>query len=216
MNIVIKTRKQYPVSDEKLYELYKASYQQWLEAGVDAQWLHHTLESFKKLIGHTVIYVAIDESIQELLAMHCLNITRLRKGVLGFCLAVAPQNKKQGIATKLLQIESEQICQRGFNYMKGVTEVSAIWSVRWHLKNGYRIIGYSKGRAPYSDTYTFRLQLAPFSWRHPSTWLWNMPLAPITARCYYLVSYIAARLTHHRNGQLNWIGRVGKKYKVSP
>lgn len=211
MNIIITTLKQYPVSDWQLYKLYKASYQQWLDRGVDAPWLHHTFERFKELISHAVVYLAIDDCSQELYAMHCLNITHMRKGVFGFCLAVAPQNKQQGIATKMLQVEREQVRQRGFHYMKGVTEVSAIWSVRWHLKNGYHIVGYGKGCAPYSDTYTFRLQLVPFSWHHPSTWLWNKPLAPLAARCCYLASYAVAQLTHHRNGELNWIGRVGKK-----
>ena len=213
MNIVIKTRKQHPVSDEKLYELYKASYQQWLEAGVDAQWLHHTLESFKNLIEHTIVYIAIEESSQELLGMHCLNINHKRKGIFGICLAVAPQYKQQGIATKLLLIESQQVRQRGFNYMKGVTEVSAIWSVRWHLKNGYHIVGYSRSENSNCASYTFRKQIATDIRHHPSDILWLPFLAPISAKISFVISYLITIICKTRSGKLNAIGRLVKRIR---
>ena len=213
MNIIITTRKQHPVSDEVLFTLMQQSYQQWIDAGIQAAWLHRTLDDFSEVIRNQVVFLAVTENDESLLGMHCFNCYPRKHYAHGFYLAVDPKYKREGIASRMLKEEVIQLRQRGYRYIKGKTSAAATWSVRWHLKNGYRIKGYSMGRAPYSGSYQFRLQLATFSWRHPSTWLWNKPLAPITARLCYLASYTIAQLVHHRNGELNWIGRLGKKLK---
>ena len=227
MNITITTRKQHPVSDEELYKLFLLSFQQWRDSSIDAPFMYHTFEEFQGYIKQAVIFLAVSSSLtsplreegkaattNEVVGMHCFYCYKKKHYASGFYLAISPEVKHQGIASRLLAYEKEQFQARGYRSLRGTTSVPAIWSVRWHLKNGYRIIGYGKGCSPYSDSYSFRLQLAPFSWRHPSTWLWNKPLAPITARCCYLASYATTRLTHHRNGQLNWIGRVGRQLMV--
>ncbi len=194
MEIVITTRRQHPVTDRQLFDLYKVSYQQWLDAGIDAPWLHQTFDMFKKMIKHAVVYIAIDADSQELLGMHCLDIRRKRKGVFGFCLAIAPKAKRQGIATRMLQVEKKDVIEHGFDYMVGVTEVPATWSVCWHLRNGYRIYACHSRKPPYSDSYSFRLQLKPITLFDPSTWFWNRPIAPMTAYLMYVASRVYSRL----------------------
>lgn len=213
MNITITTRRKHPVLDEDLYSLFMSSYLQWKESGVEAPWLYFSLDEFKEMLQQSVVFLALNTDSYELLGMHCMGFKSKKRVAYGFNLAITPEAKHQGIATLMLKYEIEQLQKRGYRYLRGTTSVPATWSVRWHLKNGYRIKGYSMGRAPYSGSYQFRLQLAPFSWRHPSTWLWNKPLAPITARLCYLASYTFAHLVHQRNGELNWIGRLGKKLK---
>ena len=211
MNIIITTRKQHPVSDEALYALFQQSFQKWHDSGIDAPFLHHHLDKFKRITGKDPIFIAIDTDSNELVGMICIRLYKKKKYAFDYFVAVLPVVRHHGIATSLLRHACDCLRTHGYKYMKDTTSAQASWSVGWHLKNGYRIKGYSMGRAPYSGSYQFRLQLAPFSWRHPSTWLWNKPLAPITARLCYLASYTVAQLVHHRNGELNWIGRLGKK-----
>ena len=214
MSIIITTRKQHPVSDEALYALAQQSFRQWIDAGIQATWLQRPLEDFSRMLQSAVVFLAIDEERDEVVGMMCLYCYKKRHYAYDFYLATAERVKQQGVATMILQHAKEWLIARGYHYIYDTTSPQATWSVRWHLKNGYRIKGYSMGRAPYSGSYHFRLQLAPFSWRHPSTWLWNKPLAPITARLCYFASYTVAQLVHHRNGELNWIGRLGKKLKA--
>ena len=213
MNITITTRRKHPVSDEVLYALAQQSFRQWIDADIQATWLQRPLEDFSRMLQRAVVFMAIDEERDEVVGMMCLYYYKKRHYAYDFYLATAENVKQQGVATMILQHVKERLTARGYHYIYDTTSPQATWSVRWHLKNGYRIKGYSMGRAPYSGSYQFRLQLAPFSWRHPSTWLWNKPLAPITARLCYWVSYSVAHLVHHRNGQLNWIGRLGKRLK---
>ena len=193
--------------------LRKVAFRQWADEGLDTSEADVPIEYFSRYLSTKEVYVVLDKATHKLLAMHVLTLDRRRGCATGSNLAVAPEAKHEGIASRLLKEEVSCLRQQGYRYLNGATAVPATWSVRWHLKNGYRIKGYSMGRAPYNDSYQFRLQLAPFSWRHPSTWLWNKPLASITARLCYWVSYTIAHLVHHRNGQLNWIGRLGKKLK---
>ena len=213
MNIIITTRKKHPVSDEILYHLAQQSYQQWFDAGIKVSWQNRPLVDFSRILQKMVVFLAIDEDNQAVLGMHCFSCYRQQHYAYGSYLAVSPHVKHQRIASRLLEHEKEVFRRHGYQYLSGDTNIEAIWSIRWHLKMGYHIKGYIMGQAPYSCSYQFRLQLAPFSWRYPSTWLWNNPLAPMTARCCYLFSFTVAHITHHRNGQKNWIGRVGKRFK---
>ena len=205
MNLIITTRKQYSVEDEVLFKLFQASFQQWYDNGIEAPFLHHTFEEFQRLVKRAVVFLAIDADDEELLGMHCFYCNKKKHRAAGFFLAISPKAKHQGIATKLLVYEKELFLARGYRYLRGTTSVSAVWSVRWHLKNGYRIIGFGTGRKPYSDTYLFRLQLAP-------SLIWDSPLAPVTAKCSYFASRTASYLTHRiSDGNLNWLGRTAKK-----
>jgi hypothetical protein len=65
--------------------------------------------------------------------------------------------------------------------------INAAWSVNWHLKNGYRIVGYMRSETDNHPSYVFRLQLQP-------SIFWSGPLAPITARICYFCSYMVTCL----------------------
>lgn len=213
MNIVINTRQHHQISDEALYTLARESYQQWINSGIQTKWLNRAFDEFRALLRNAVVFLAINTDDNKVVGMHCFYCFPKKHCANGFYLSVSPQMKRQGIATRMLQYEKEQFLKRGYQYLRCVTEVPATWSVKWHQKNGYRIVGYSKGKTPYSDVYSFRLQLAPLSWRNPATWLWNKPLAPVTACCYYIASRMLTKIIHRCDGELNWIGRVGKQLR---
>jgi len=79
--------------------------------------------------------------------------------------------------------------------------INAAWSVNWHLKNGYRIVGYMRSETDNHPSYVFRLQLQP-------SIFWSGPLAPITARICYFCSYMVTCLVKDPQGRLNTFGRL--------
>ena len=210
--IIIKTNKEACVPVEALYELRKSAFQQWKDADLFTSAVDVPLVQFSRYLSDKLIFVAQDADTGELLAMRTLTLNK--KGCAAESnLSVAPQAKRQGIGTQLLETEVEWLVKAGYRYTICSTATTATWSVKWHLKNGYYIVGYSHNERDNYASYKFRKQLFCDLHHHPSDLLWTRPLAPITARLCYWVSYTVAHLVHHRNGQLNWIGRLGKKLK---
>ena len=87
--------------------------------------------------------------------------------------------------------------------MAGNTGIPATWSVKWHLKNGYYIVGYSRSEKNNYASYIFRNPIAP-------SLLWSRPLEPITAKLLYCLSWLATNICKSKSGKLNWIGRMAK------
>ena len=189
-DLIVTTRQKAEVSDEQLYALKKEAYQQWADQGLEAEWLQESFEDFQKKIQKALVFVAIDPQTGELLGLHAFQ--KRRKGehkyVFGFYLAVSPSVKKRGVATQLLQKETEILKTYACEYIVGNTAVNAPWSVKWHLKNGYRVIGYKRYKTDQFDSLIFRKQLAP-------SLLWSTPIvSPLFCRCRFFASYIVNRL----------------------
>ena len=193
MRLLITTRKKHPVADEVLYGLFRESFQQWTDKGIVAKFLEQDFGYFKEAIKNAAIILAIDEDRHEPVGMMCVKCYK-DMHAFDFYLAVAPRARHQGVATRMLDFVEGRLRERGYRYICDTTSVQASWSVNWHLKNGYRIVGYGQGKQPYTSTYKLRKQLAPLSLRQPSTWLWNAPLAPLTARLSYLAWRAAQRV----------------------
>ena len=191
----ISTQKKTGISDEAIYNFVMQSFQQWKDNGLDASFLNYSLDLFKKAIQHAIVFVAIDAETGELLGTYTFTKNRKKKYVFGNWLAVSPKAKRTGIATEMLQYEVERIRNAGYNYIIDKTGVPAVWSVQWHLKNGYRIIGYERSPSNNHYTYVFRKQLVP-------SLFWSGPLAPITAYTHFIISYTITRLCKTSTGQL--------------
>ena len=196
---------------ETLYTLFSQSFQQWRDQGIDTPFVHTTLEKFQKEIKWGTIFVAQDAVTGELLAMHRLQCYRKHDYAFGSYLAVDPKCKHEGIATRLLKEETIQLRQRNYRYLKGTTSKAATWSVRWHLKNGYRKVGYSRSEKQNYASYIFRKQIAIDVRHHPADLFWTRPLAPLTAKIQYVASYLAINICKTRTGRLNWMGRMAKR-----
>ena len=211
MNIIVKTWKKAGVDSEELYQLVQESFALWIEKGFDAPALHRTFEEFLQAINNAAVFVALDAETNELLGMHCFYLDSKKKCANGFYLAVYPKYMNQGIASRMLAIEAELIRKAGYRYMQGDTAINAEWSVNWHLRNGYRIVGYRRCQGRNYASYVFRKQLYCDLRHHPSDLLWTRPLAPLTARLCFVASYTATRLCKHSDGSLNTLGRLAKK-----
>ena len=201
--LTITTREEAGISEEAVFALIKEAYRQLADNGLDASFLHFTLEDFKTFVRDAIIFVAVDTETGELLGTHTLLPKREGNFINDRFLAVSPNAKRTGIASRMLQVEEEYVRQEGFDYFLDSTAIPAVWSVKWHRKNGYRIVGYYR-RSPHFAHYVFRKQLSP-------SFFWSGPLAPITAYCHFLVSYIATRLTKTSAGKLSLIGRMTRK-----
>ena len=210
--IEIHTLRKTDVSIEILYKLFRQSFDEWRDNGIVASFINKTFEEFKEVIDRSVVFVAQDRETGEVLGMHCFYCYPARY-VFDFFLAVSPHAKRQGIATKILQEEVARLRQKGYRYMKCTTSAAATWSVRWHLKNGYRIVGYSRSINSNSPSCTFRKQLAYDLRHHPTDFLWLPFIAPITARLTYTITYLVTTICKKRSGELNVLGRLAKRLR---
>ena len=216
--ITIKTRKEAGISDEALFELVNESYRQWIDQGLEAHWLHRTQVDFNKMIHHAAVFVAQDADTDELLGMHCFRGNKKLGRAFGFYLAVSPRAKRESIASRMLAYEAEQIRQSGYRYIKETTATTAEWSVRWHLKNGYRIIGYYHSPNDNFANYVFRKQLIPISFsslnairfilRHP---VYALHSSAAFCRLRFFLAYIITHLTKDSHGHDNILGRAARR-----
>ena len=192
------------MTDEAQYALNKESHGMWTEQGLDAPWMHLTFPEFQQAIRGIPMFVALDAETGELLGMHSFRTHRKEGWCYGYRLAIASSARREGIASRMLVYEAERIRQAGYRYLRGVTGTTAEWSVRWHLKNGYRIVGYY--RVPNSNftNYVFRKQLAP-------SILWGPTLGPLTARMSFAASWLVNHLLKHSDGRDNLLGRFARK-----
>ena len=206
--IVVKTRKEAGIPLVAVYEMMMASYEQLTKAGIETPLLHWSLEDFQRAVSRAVVFVALDAETGELLGTHSFTANR-RKGYMhGFCLAIAPEAKRRGVASRMLEVEAERIRKAGYQYLRGTTPVVSTWSIHWHLKNGYRIIGYQRRPQDNHPLYVFRRQLLPPSLSRP---LYSFYSLPLFCRLCFAAVYIATWLFKDNRGNLNWLGRLAKR-----
>ncbi len=216
--IEIKNRKGTDVTDEALYALNKESHGMWSEQGMDAPWMHLSFPEFQQAIRGVPMFVALDTETGELLGMHSFRTRRKQGWCYGFRLAVASSAQREGIASRMLAYEAECIRQAGYRYLKGATGTTAEWSVCWHLRNGYRIIGYYHSPKDNFANYVFRKQLIPinlsspadivFILRHP---VYALHSSSTFCLLRFVLSYAITRLTKDSQGRDNLLGRVARK-----
>jgi len=202
--IIIKNRKDTNVTDEALYELYNESFKRWTQQGMEAPWLCPSFEEFCKQLNSSTAFIAVDATTDELLGLHCFRGNKKHRRTSGFYLAVAPKAQGQGIATRMLEYEAEFIRQKGYRYLTGSTSTTAEWSVQWHLKNGYRIVGSYRVPNNNFTNYVFRKQLMP-------SILWGPTLGSLTARMSFAASWLVNHLLKHSDGRDNLLGRFARK-----
>ena len=203
------------MSVEELYRLFKAAYQKWTDCGIYTPAKDTTLEQFTQDISRMAIFVALDADTNDLLGMHVLRLNKRKGRADGADLSVSPKAQHEGIASRMLQTEAQRLRKAGCRYMVGSTAIPATWSVQWHLKNGYRIVGYSRSERNNYASYVFRKQIATDVRHHPSDLLWTRPIAPITAKLRYCLTWMATMVCKDKAGKLNAIGRMAKKLKAS-
>ena len=204
--IIIKTNKEAQVPVEALNDLRRAAFEQWEKEGL--YFSMSSDEHFGQYLRDKVVFVAQDEVTGELLGVHTLKLNKRKGRANGANLAVSPKAQHEGIASRMLEAEAQRLRKAGYRYMVGNTAIPATWSVQWHLKNGYYIVGYSRSEKQNYASYVFRKQIAIDLRHHPTDLLWTKPLAPITAKVRYWATWMATMVCKDNSGKLNWIGRM--------
>ena len=206
------------MTDEALYALDEESHRIWAENGLDAPWMHRSFAEFQRIIHSVAVFVALDAETGELLGMHCFRTFRRKGCCYGFLLAVTTSVQREGIASKMLAYEVERIRQSGYRYIREVTATTADWSIRWHKKNGFRIIGYYHSPNDNFANYVFRKQLIPISLSSPSgiAFVLRHPVYALHSNAAFcclrfLLSYTVNRLTKDSDGHDNLLGLVARK-----
>ena len=201
------------MSAEELFELRRTAFQQWIEQGLYTSVVHTSLEQFKRYITDKMVFIAQDEATSELLGMHTLRLNKRKGRANGANLAVSPKAQHEGIASRMLEAEAQRLRKAGYRYIVENTAIPATWSVQWHLKNGYHIVGYSRSERNNYASYIFRKQIAIDVRHHPTDLLWTRPIAPITAKIRYCLTWMATMVCKDKAGKLNWLGRMAKRWK---
>ena len=198
------------MSVEELYELEQAAFQQWTDAGLYTPVSNTSVERLQCYIADKAVFIAQDEATGELLGMHTLKLNKRKGRADGANLAVSPKAQHEGIASRMLEEEAQRLRKAGYRYMVGNTAIPATWSVQWHLKNGYHIVGYSRSERNNYASYIFRKQIAIDVRHHPTDLLWVAPIAPITAKIRHCLTWMAIMICKDKSGRLNAIGRIAK------
>ena len=209
--IVTKTNKEAEVSAEEIYKMRNAAFSSWIDAGLCISEMYSPIDLFQKYLTDKVVFVAQDEATGELLGMHTLRLNKRKGRADGANLAVSPKAQHEGIASCMLEAEAQRLRKAGYKYIVENTAIPATWSVQWHLKNGYRIVGYSRSERNNYASYIFRKQIATDVRHHPTDLLWTKPVAPVTAKLRYCLSWLATNICKSKSGKLNWIGRMAKR-----
>lgn len=195
-NVLVTTLDDSVCSIQEVFGLVHASYQQWLDNGLDSAVANYSLDDYIEKTKNCIVLVAIDAN-GLLLGTHTLDFVG-NKCCFGKFLAVDPSAKRKGIGKILLEKECEIAIAKGCDHILEDTAEKAIWSVKWHLKNGYRIIGYRSFTTNNYYSYLFRKQLVPSK-------KWDNKYF---CKLQFLKSYLKTKLLKDRFGKPTVFGKI--------
>ncbi|MBR1626119.1 MAG: GNAT family N-acetyltransferase [Bacteroidales bacterium] len=125
--------------------------------------------------------------------------------IYGQYLAVSPIAQRVGVGKMLLEKGVEIAKENNLTYISGDTSQYATWSIKWHKRMGYKIVGYDSFYKTDYYSYIFRLQIKP-------SILWNNALF---CKIVFLFSYIKTKAMMTNKGELTFFGRlVSRIYRL--
>lgn len=198
-----------PKSDEitweELADLLHESFEERLQQGLHFSCSYLTASDLERKSQKSIVLTAIDEDNKVLAGTVTLTISKEND----YCLkayhsnlAVKPDYKNQGVATLLFNSFLDIATANNCDYVYSDTAIGATSSVKWHKKNGYKIVGLRSFLLTNYYSYIFRLQLK----HHP---LWSNSLY-----CYlrFLLSALKCRLCYDVNGNYKMLMRLRIKF----
>ena len=205
MNVIIKTREEAGFSYEKVVDLLHEAFQERLQQGLHYTCSSMTVERLKEKTKDGIIIVAYDEKSRELLGMAAVNLRESdsHKYTYNEYNAVSSKCKRQHLGSKIMDEVKRLSIDYGAEYILSDTSTQAESAIKYHLKNGFKIVGYESYRSTNYWSYVFRLQL-----KKPSKWD-NAAYRKIK----FIQSYVFIKLTRTINGADTALGRIYKKLK---
>ena len=203
---MIKTykREEVDISYKQIVELIHESFQERLGQGLRYSCSFMTEQQYVEKTKNGLIFVAIDEESGAFVGTCTLNIHidgETRYGYMEY-VAIKSDYKHKGIGSLLLQqLRQKAIMEMGCSYVLSDTSVKADSAIRFHLKNGFKIIGLESYRSTNYWSYVFRMQLEP-------SFLWNNS---VFLKLHYWCSYAFIKTTRDINGNDTSLGKIYKK-----
>ena len=202
MSIVIKKIVETSFTYEDVIALIHESFKERLEQGLNFTCSFMTADDYKAKLGKDgITLVAYDEETNILYGTAMTHIYKDSKGcnyAYNEYLAIAPIAKRKGIGSRLLKAREDIAIENNCDYVMSDTSVNADSSVAYHLKNGFRIIGFKSYGSTNYYSYLFRKQLTPSR-------IWSNGLF---CKMVYLKSYIQTRIIRKKNGDFTFIGSL--------
>lgn len=138
MNIEIH-QKDENTSWEELVHLFHESFQERLDQGLNFTCSFFTPEELERRSANKIVLVAIDEDNDALAGTVTIEILHQADKTWAYHsnLAIKPEYKQHGIATRLLNRWMKIVESEGCEYVMSDTAEPAVSSVAWHKKNGF-------------------------------------------------------------------------------
>ena len=177
---------------ENVVDLIRSSFQQWRERGIESSLLRLTPETFIKNTAKSTIFVAINGNGELVGTTTCDWLTDKNNILYGYnkYSAVSSSQKSSGIGSYLFDSVKECARSRKCSYILSDTSVLAPWSLKWHIKNGFKRVGLISFKSNKYYSYLFRCQL-----RSPSIWNYSL-----YRNIRFILSYIKTRAWQRPDG----------------
>lgn len=192
-----------PFSANDVVTLMHESFEERLQQGLNFTCSTMTTEQFESRTKGSCVLVAWNSENDELLGTATVTLRKDKKGVVyGYheFLAISPNAKRLGIGTRLLEERIIIIINAGGKYVMSDTAVGAESSVKWHLKNGFSIIGLRSFPSTNYYSYLFRRQLVP-------SLKWD---SRFYTRMRFILSSIVVRSVFKEDGRYTFLGNILK------
>ena len=197
-----------PFSLLDVFQLIRGVYSDRKTEGIDFWLSKCSFEEYQAEVekDKKIILVAFDTDSSELLGTASLTIRSDKKGIkyggMTNC-AVKRDCQSKNIGSKLIEALKEKAVEEKCCYLKSTTAVNAVSSVRWHLKNGYKKCGMGSSAKSNYYSYVFKMPLNNENPLYYRIWY----------KLDYVFSWISTRCLLKQDGNLTWLGKVGKKLK---
>ena len=159
MSIVVRQISLSEIDLQASVDLISRSFFERLNAGIVTLGSRMTVPMFKERFCRDALFVAEDSTSPHGYS-GILIVSGEKDGYLEL-LAIAPENKRSGVGSLLLQHAEGFVLSRGGRFLRSDTGLSMSSSIKWHLKNGFYKVAFTS--YPSTDYYSivFRKDLAP-------------------------------------------------------
>lgn len=203
-SVTISRIEESPFSFEDVVNLIHDSFQERLKQGLAFTCSYITVDQFVSNTKNGIVIVAYDLESHHLLGTlsgHLLSDSSNIFYAYIEYLAISEIAKRMGLASELLLKMQAIMTDLGAVYMISDTACGAKSSVKWHLKNGFRIIALRSYKSTNYYSYLFRKQLMG-----ESEW----------ENCFYrngrfALSYVKTKLKWTKDGvERRWFSLLNK------
>lgn len=204
MNVVVKRKEETDFSFEQIVNLLHESFQERLLQGLKFTCSYMTIDEFKSITSDGIIFIAVDLDSNSLVGTATIHIRKDSEDIVyGYLelLAINENTKRCGIGSSLFATCENVVKNAGGEYILSDTAVGAKSSVKYHLKNGFKIIGLRSFASTDYYSYLFRKQLVPSK-------KWN---SDIYCKFLFLKTSIRERVCFNKNGSYTFLYSLYKR-----